>query len=93
MAVPKKFAKVAELMGEKIQCLTLMDAAKKSVEAVRSLARDLDMTLKMSDVGIMKSDIPEMAEERFTAMGHVMESNNPRNVTREDMVQVLYAAF
>ncbi len=93
MAAPKKFGKIAELMGEKIEGLPVTDATKKSVEAVRSLARDLDMILKMSDVGIMESDIPEMAKERFTAMSHVMETNNPRNVSREDIVRILRAAL
>jgi len=43
IANPARFAKLAELMGENISGLSLMDAAAKSAEAVRKLIKDLNL--------------------------------------------------
>jgi alcohol dehydrogenase class IV len=89
MANPAKFAKLAELMGEDISGLSTIDAAAKSVEAVRKLIRDLKLPSKISDIGIKKADIPEIAKACYAATFRVIAASNPRDATEEDIVQIL----
>jgi alcohol dehydrogenase class IV len=93
VAAPTKFAKIAALMGEKIEGLSVMDAARKSVDAVRRLIQDLGMTQRLRDVGINDKDIPQIVDDLFMYMLPVIERNNPRLVSREDVTRVLRAAL
>jgi alcohol dehydrogenase class IV len=93
VAVPERFAKIAELMGENIEGCTLMEAARKSIDAVRSLARDLGMAETLSEVGIKESDLPGIVDDFSGQMGLFMEANNPRNATREEVIGILKAAL
>ena len=77
---PEKFRDIAVLMGENIDGLSLMDAAKKSVEAVRNLGKDVGIPT-LSDLGVKESDVPRLAEE---AMKGGDRWTNPRNTTVED---------
>ena len=77
---PEKFRDIAVLMGENIDNLSLMDAAKKSVEAVRNLGKDVGIPT-LSDLGVKESDVPRLAEE---AMKGGDRWTNPRNTTIED---------
>ena len=93
VAASTKFAKIAELMGEKIDGLSVMDAARKSIDAVRRLSQDLGMTQRLSDVGISDADIPQIVGDMFKYMGPMVERSNPRIVSREDVIRVLRSAF
>lgn len=93
IANPAKFAKIAELMGEDISGLSVMDAAAKSVEAVRKLIKDLNLPQKMGDVGITEADIPELARGCYETDKPVIDAQNPRDATEEDIVQILRASL
>lgn len=87
----EKFAKLAELMGEKIEGLSLYDAANKSVEAVRRLIRDIGLPQNLkeaTDITITDADIQEMVEEV-----HSKYKINPRDVSSEDIVKLFRAAI
>lgn len=92
VATPAKFARIAQLMGKNIDGLSIMDAARKSVEAVRELSQDVSMPQKLSDVGIKEEDIPEFVDYLFKYQIYGMD-NNPRDVTREDATKIFKAAF
>lgn len=96
LANPEKFAKIAELMGENTSGLSTLDAADKSIEAVRRLARDVGMPQKLSDasdVAISEADIPEMVEEVFREWGPLMKEINPRDVSPEDVTRIFVAVL
>lgn len=88
---PAKFAKVAELMGEEVRGLSLLDAAAKSVEAVRRLIKDLGLPQKLSDastIEITEADIPAMVEEVKTKF-----RINPRDISSEDITKLFTAVI
>jgi alcohol dehydrogenase len=93
LGVPEKFAAIAELMGEDVEGLTLMEAARKSVDAVRSLARDLGMAQTLSEVGIKEADLAGIVDDFTGMMGRHMEASNPRNANREEVIGILKAAL
>jgi alcohol dehydrogenase len=93
IANPAKYAKIAELMGENISGLSLLDAAAKSVEAVRRLTRDLGLPQKLRDVGMTEADIPEIAKKVIATRGGMIAAMNYRDANVEDIAQILRAAL
>lgn len=89
---PAKYAKIAEIMGENIEGCSQIDAARKSVEAVRRLCRDVGMPQRMGEVGFDKGDIPSALDFLFEFQLYGME-NNARDVTREDIARIYEAAL
>ncbi len=89
--LPEKFAKIAGAMGEKTEGLSAKNAALLAVESVKSLARDIQVPMRLSDLGIPESAFPEMAEEALKVTRPL--ENNPRPVSFEDAIQVYRSVF
>jgi len=87
-----RYAKVAELMGESTEGIPLNEKAKKSVGAVRDLSQDVGLPQRLSEVGISKKDIPEIVDYVFEFHSYQIE-NNPREVTRDDLNNILETAL
>ena len=83
MANAEKYAKVAELLGEDISGLSVMEAAEKAVAAIRRLSRDIGIPAGLAEIGVTEKDIPFMAEN---ALKDVCTLFNPRSVKLEDIV-------
>jgi alcohol dehydrogenase len=88
---PEKFAKIAEEMGEKTQGLSVKEAAVRAVEAVKRLAKDIEMPQRLSDLGIPEAALPRMAEEAMKVARPL--ANNPRPVTVEDAIRIYQGVF
>jgi alcohol dehydrogenase class IV len=88
-----KFAKIAEIMGEVISSISILDAAAKSVEAVRRLSKTMGMPQTLSDVGIKEADIPEMVKEMHAEKDFLIRLWNPRDVSPEDTTRIYKIAL
>jgi alcohol dehydrogenase len=88
----EKFARVAELMGEKTEGLTLREKAERSVTAVRCLMADVGLPRTLGEVGIKAADIPEIVDYVFKFHGYQIE-NNPRYVSQKDLERIVRAAL
>jgi len=87
-----RYAHMAELMGEKVEGLSLPDAAQKAADAVRQLSLDVNMPQRLRDIGVKKEQIPQLVDILFTySPRHV--SNNPHNCSREDAARIFEAAW
>lgn len=93
IAYPEKFAKVAEVMGEPVNGLSVFDAATKSVVVVKRLSKALGMPQTLSDIGINKTQIEEMVDEALNSYGPIIEIWNPRNITKEEATKIYMAAL
>jgi len=89
---PGKYAKIAQIMGENIAGCSPMEAAQKSVEAVRKLCWDVGMPQHMRQVGFKKEFIADALDFLFEFQLYGME-NNARDVSREDIVRIYEAAL
>lgn len=93
IANPVRFARVAEAMGVDTCELSEMEAAKMAVEAVRNLVKDIQIP-SMKDVGIEEAKLieraPKMAE---AAIASGSPGNNPRQVTKEDIIELYSIAY
>ena len=86
LACLRWFRQIGEVMGEDMTGLNDREAAAKTVVAMRQLADDLNLPQYLSDVDIPESAIDDLAE---SAMGQTrLLDNNPRKLTREDVVQI-----
>lgn len=86
-----KFAEVARLLGEQVECLAPVEAAYLSVKAVKNLLRDIDMPTTLTELNIPRSAIPEMAAASVNVTR--LMANNPRRVTAKDSEKVFENAF
>ena len=89
---PEKFASVAELMGESVEGLTIMEKAARSVGAVKKLMADIRLPLRLPEVGIGEKDIPEMVDYVYKYHSYQIEAN-PRELSREDLENILKSAL
>ena len=88
IANPEKFSHIAEAMGENIAGLTVKEAAKKSVSAVKGLMEDLNITTNIKEFGVGKEDIPRLSKEAAENIGTL---DNPRKLTEKDF-RILFEA-
>lgn len=82
-----KFADIAVMLGQNVNGLNKMEAAQAAADGVRGLLLDLELPMKLGEVGIYEKDIPRLAKDAMGFPG--MRGANPRVVTQEG-VEELY---
>jgi alcohol dehydrogenase len=87
----EKFADVAEAMGECIDGLPLREAAYLAVDAVEALIEDCGITSSIRDFGVKDDDFPSLADVAMTVARPL--ENNPRKMTKEEMIAIYAQAF
>ena len=87
----EKFADVAEAMGECIDGLPAREAAYLALDAVEALIEDCGISSSLSEFGIKVKDFPALADVALTVARPL--ENNPRKVTKEDMIAIYAQAF
>lgn len=87
----EKFADVAEAMGECIDGLPLREAAYLAVDAVEELIEDCGINSSIRDFGVKEKDFPSLADVAVTVARPL--ENNPRKMTKEDMIAIYAEAF
>lgn len=87
----RKFAKIAEAMGENVEGLSMYKAAEKSVEAVENLLNAVQIPFRLSQYGISRDDLPKLVEGGMKQARLFIP--NPRDVTPEDLKSIYEKAF
>ncbi len=82
IADPAKFAEVAETLGECVEGLPVMEAARKAVDATWKLCADLNIPTAQEE-GLREEDFERLAE---AASNNVCVADNPRVMTKEDFL-------
>ncbi|MCE5975203.1 iron-containing alcohol dehydrogenase [Sinirhodobacter sp. WL0062] len=88
LANPRKFARIAEIFGEKTAGLSVEEAAALSVSAIEKLKLDVGITAKLSNFGVTEGRFDEIVDEAMLS-GNVPV--NPRQPTNDDMKALLRA--
>ncbi len=86
----KKFAKIAELMGEDTSKLDIDEASETSVVAVRNLMEDVGMPMTLREVGVLREDFPALVE---LALQVSKTSGNPREASAQQLRQLYETAY
>jgi alcohol dehydrogenase class IV len=90
-ACAERYAVVAQCLGEDVRGLGTTEAAARAIAAVRRLAQETGMNVRLRDMGIPKAAIPEMAAGAVQVTRLMV--NNPRLVQEADARQIYLAAF
>ena len=83
----RKFANIAEAMGENVDALSIYDAAEKAVEAVIKLLNAIQIPFQLSQYGIPRDDLPKLVEGGMRQARLFIP--NPRDLAEED-VKTIY---
>lgn len=87
----EKYARIAETMGENIQGLSPYEAAKKSVDAIKNLLTIVNISYKLTDYGVKKSDLSKLVEGGLKQARLFVP--NPRDPSEKDVRQIYEAAL
>lgn len=83
-----KFARIAQIFGERTEGLSLREAAERAVVAIEQLKADIGITRKLGDFGMTEAHLHDVAAEAMLS-GNV--AVNPRQPTLDDMKALLRA--
>ncbi len=87
----EKFAKLTEFLGEKTQNLTLKESAKAVPATVKRLLQEVDLDIKLSELGVKEKMIDELVEDAFNYLTPMLEAN-PKMPGKEE-VRELYLSI
>jgi len=90
IANPRKFADVAQALGEPRGGLSERAYAGRAPEAVAGLMVDIGVPLTLRDVDVPEDAIPAIAEE---ALDHIDRPGNPRRNNRDDLEALCRSAL
>jgi alcohol dehydrogenase len=88
---PAKYADIAVAMGETVDGLTDMEAAREAVFAVETLAGDIGIPQDLKQLGADPTRISDLAEETMNQTGAF--PFNPRKVGKRELMQLFEQAF
>jgi len=77
-------------MGEKIEGLSPEEAADKSIAAIKKLAVDIGIPSGLKDLGAKEEDLGLLAEN---AMRDVCRLTNPKELSKEDIIEIYWKAM
>jgi len=92
IACRAKYARVAELLGEYTEGLSLDEAAERAVEAVRRLTVELGIPQRLRDINVPRNLLDEVAQSAIDTQQRVM-GNNPRAVSLDEARAILRLAW
>lgn len=90
IACPDRFAKLAQIMGYDTTGMTTMEAAHKSIDGMRELAKSIGIPDSIKAIGAKPEDFELMAKN---ALKDGNAFSNPRKGTVEDVVQLFQKAY
>ena len=91
IACPSKYADIAWALGEDIEGLNDIEAARMSVEAVQDLSEDIGIPKDLRKLGADPSLIEQLADESENQKGSY--PFNPRKVKKADVIEMFKEAF
>lgn len=90
-ANPHKFANIVRAMGEAPEGISDTEGAKLAVSAVQALLDDLSISTKLSSYDVPREVFPDITKATVGAVRLI--SNNPRDVSEKDVIELLEANY
>ncbi|MGM0414362.1 MAG: iron-containing alcohol dehydrogenase [Bacillota bacterium] len=91
LAKPEKVARIAELLGENILGLTLMEAADLGIKAIADLSADIGIPGSLKELeDVDPADFETLAKN---ALADASSATNPRQASLEDVVGIFKNAY
>jgi len=90
---PARYARVAQAMGENVEGLTALEAADLAAKSIKRLVQDIKIP-SLQELGVDKEKLdklaPQMAED---AIASGSPANNPRQATKEEIIELYTLAY
>lgn len=80
-----KYRNIAEAMGVDTSSMNDRDAAQAACDAVKQLSQKVGIPATLTELGITEENIPALTQQ---ALEDVCTPGNPREVTRDDVVNI-----
>lgn len=90
IANPEKFARIAAAMGENIEGMNVLAAARKAVSVTRELINDLDLPAHLSQLGVKAEDGPLIVQNALKTGIHL---TSPRSIDQTGLETILKNAL
>jgi len=90
IACPQRFADIAVAMGEKIDGLSVTEAAEKAISAIRRLSASIGIPTGLKALNVKEEDLKVMSEN---AKKDACQFTNPRKATLEQVIEIFKAAM
>ena len=87
---PEKHGDIAAALGEDIDDLSTMEAARAAVDAVQELADDVGIPHSLREVGVTEAHLEAMADDAMKSGGIALNSRRP---TRQDVLTLYKQAL
>jgi alcohol dehydrogenase len=87
----RKFADIAYAMGLDVEDLPNKQAAEEGLTAIEELMQDLNIPLRLRDLGVPQDALPRLAEGVLKVTR--LLANNPRKLTLEDAKAIYQQAW
>jgi alcohol dehydrogenase class IV len=93
VGAPKRFADIAQAMGEPIDGLSPMKQADAAISAVERLVNDIQMP-RLGEIGIDKEKFEQVIDQMAAdAIASGSPANNPRQATAEEIAALYRKCF
>ena len=86
-----RYARIAELLGERVTDVSDREAADRAATAVEALCEDVGIPSGLAELGVEEDDIPRLAEKTEEIQRLLV--GNPRRVTTEDLETIFENAY
>ena len=90
-AALEKFTDIAEAMGENVEGLPVREAAYLALDAVETLIEDCGIHETLAQFGIKEKDFQALADVAVTVARPL--ENNPRKISKDDMIAIYAQAL
>ncbi len=87
---PGKYVQMSKVMGEEVRDITVIEAAIKSIEAIRKLESDVDVIQRLSSYNVQKTVFKDIAK---LAVTYPFIENTPREINESEIETILIAAY
>ena len=84
-AAKEKYVEIAKACGAYKDGMTVDEAVEAACDEIANLSRIVGIPEHLSELGINEADIPALAEQ---AINDVCTPGNPREVTKEDIINI-----
>lgn len=90
-ATGERFKDIAIAMGvEKVNEMAVEEYRTAAIDAVKQLSKDLNIPQHISEIGVKEEDLDKLAE---FALVDACTPGNPKEVTKEDLLNIYKRAF
>jgi alcohol dehydrogenase len=85
IACQERFRDIAVAMGERVEGLSMTDAAQKAIDAIKVLSASIGIPSGLAELGVQEKDFDIMATN---AKLDACQLTNPRTATKEEVIQI-----